>query len=109
VAWKVYNIHSGRIVKAGFGDEEAAKDWLEIRRDLAPEDFLVEEMDDEEEEEWAAREDEDDDAVVDDTQSDDVDYIDPDDGIVGGAIDADDEDEEEEEDEVEEEEDEDDY
>jgi len=59
VAWKIYNIHSGKIVKAGFDDEEIAKDWLENRRDLEQVDFLVEEMDDEEEEEYASREDDD--------------------------------------------------
>ena len=32
--WKVFNINSGRVIKAGFQDEEAAKDWLELRRDL---------------------------------------------------------------------------
>lgn len=50
MSWKVYNIHTGKIIKAGFDDEEAAKDWLELRRDLATEDFLVEELDEEEEE-----------------------------------------------------------
>ena len=49
MSWKVYNINTGKIIKDGFEDEEAAKDWLELRRDLATEDFLVEELDEEEE------------------------------------------------------------
>lgn len=108
MAWKVYNIHSGRIIKAGFSDEESAKDWLEIRRDLAPEDFLVEEMDDEEEEEWANRDDDDDAPVTEDSSSDDADYLDPEDGIVGDGL-GDDDDDEEDGDEDEDEEEEDDY
>ena len=108
MAWKVYNIHSGRIVKAGFDEEETAKDWLEIRRDLAPEDFLVEEMDDEEEEEWASREDDDDAVVGEEVAESDPDFVDPEDGVVPDVL-GDDEDDEDVEEEADEEEEEDDY
>jgi len=50
VSWKVYNIHTGKTIKAGFDEEEIAKEWLENRRDLDIEDYIVEEMDEEEEE-----------------------------------------------------------
>jgi hypothetical protein len=60
VSWKVYNVHTGKIVKAGFEDEDSAKDWLEMRRDLPTEDYLVEEMDEEEED---AVEDDDDEEI----------------------------------------------
>lgn len=50
--WKVYNIQSGKIVKAGFKEEDLAKEWLEGRDHLDPEEYMVEEMDHDEEEEW---------------------------------------------------------
>ena len=50
MSWKVYNIHTGKTIKAGFDEEEIAKEWLENRRDLDIEDYIVEEMDEEEEE-----------------------------------------------------------
>lgn len=104
MSWKVYNIHTGKIIKAGFDDEEAAKDWLELRRDLATEDYLVEELE-EEEEELLEEDDEDSDAFVpeeDDDEDDGEDferhgmsYGDEDEDYV----DDDDEDEDEDEDE----------
>ena len=50
VLWKIYNIHSGKMLKAGFEDEDEAKEWLEARDHLPLEDYLVEEMDPDEEE-----------------------------------------------------------
>lgn len=73
VSWKVYNVHTGRIVKAGFDDEETAKDWLELRKDLLTVDFLVEEMDEEEEEEYQEQEEEEDEEVEDSFADDDDD------------------------------------
>lgn len=105
MSWKVYNIHTGKIVKAGFEEEDAAKDWLELRRDLPTEDYLVEELDEEEED---ALEDEDDDSpfVPDDVVDEDVEdiskhgiaFVDDEDEDVDEDLD-DDEDEEDEEDE----------
>lgn len=97
MAWKVYNIHSGRIIKAGFDDEELAKDWMESRRDLSPEDYLVEEMDSEEED--LLNEDEDEDLDV-DSEDEEVEADDTDVDYGGGDDDSDvyDEDDEEDED-----------
>lgn len=64
--WKVYNIQTGRIIKAGFENDDQAKDWLERRKDLADDEFDVEEMDEEEEEEYLESE-ADDDEVVEET------------------------------------------
>ena len=50
--WKVYNIETGQTVKAGFDDEDAAKEWVEKRQDLLEEDHDIEEMDEDEEEEY---------------------------------------------------------
>ena len=49
--WKVYNIQTGRIAKAGFESDDQAKDWLERRKDLADDEFDIDEMDEEEVEE----------------------------------------------------------
>ena len=87
MSWKVYNIHTGRTIKAGFEDEESAKDWLEMRRDLSMEDYLVEELD-EEEEEALGEHDEDDDLTYEDAEHGDDDYLDPDEGILGGDLDG---------------------
>lgn len=77
--WKVYNIETGKILKAGFDNEEDAKDWLEVRAEKLADEHVVEEMDTDEIEEWKeekdaeeveekeeADEDEDDDFVDDD-------------------------------------------
>ena len=50
--WKVYKIETGKTVKAGFADEEDAKEWLETRKGLLQQDFEIEEMDPDEEEEY---------------------------------------------------------
>src|SRR5262245_48527668 len=55
--WKVYNIQTGRIVKAGFDSDDQAKDWLERRKDLADDEYDIDEMDEEEEEEFLENED----------------------------------------------------
>jgi hypothetical protein len=50
--WKVYNIESGKILKAGFDNEDDAKDWLEERAEKLADEHVVEEMDTDEIEEW---------------------------------------------------------
>ena len=50
--WKIYHLETGKILTAGFSDEENAKEWLEEREDYAQEEFIVEEMDSDEEQEW---------------------------------------------------------
>jgi hypothetical protein len=52
VHWKVYYIQSGLTLKAGFKNEEEAKDWLEHNRPGQEDNYLAEEMDHDEEEEW---------------------------------------------------------
>ena len=61
--WKVYNIHSGKIVKANLNSEDIAKEWLDARESFAQEDYIVEEMDDDEEEEFLNREEDEEDVV----------------------------------------------
>lgn len=105
--WKVYNIATGRIVKAGFESDDQAKDWLERRKDLADDEFDIDEMDEEEEEEYLESEDEEDEEVASSVEVDaeddeglrDINY--PDDDDIGGDDEEDEEDDEEEEDEVE--------
>jgi hypothetical protein len=50
--WKVYHIQTGKLICAGFDDEDKAKDWLERRRDISDDDHETEEMDEEEELEY---------------------------------------------------------
>lgn len=50
--WKVYHVDTGKIVKAGFTDEDEAKDWLEAREEDFQDVYMVEEMDQDEEDEW---------------------------------------------------------
>ena len=50
--WKVYHVDTGKIVKAGFENEEDAKDWLEAREEDLEDIYMVEEMDQDEAEEW---------------------------------------------------------
>ena len=50
--WKVYHIQTGKLIRGGFDVEDAAKDWIERRKDLAEDDYDVTEMDEEEEEEY---------------------------------------------------------
>lgn len=73
--WKVYNIETGKILKAGFDNEDDAKDWLEERAEKLADEHVVDEMDTDEIEEWkeeneeeevVAKADEDDDDFVDD-------------------------------------------
>ncbi len=51
MAWKIFNIETGELVKGGFADEDSAKNWLEDRfgesADLDAYD--INEMDDDEE------------------------------------------------------------
>ncbi len=113
--WKVYNIQTGRIIKAGFDSDDQAKDWLERRKDLVDDEFDIDEMDEEEEEEYLENDDAEDDeevvaagefepeAVVDPDDTRDITY--PDDGVAATEDDDDDDEaeteDEEEEDEVE--------
>ena len=53
--WKVFNIESGKIIKAGFKSEDEAKEWLELKNELLQEDYDIEDMDSDEEEEWLER------------------------------------------------------
>ena len=50
--WKVYNIETGKILKAGFDSEDDAKDWLEERAEKLADEHVVDEMDTDEIEEW---------------------------------------------------------
>lgn len=119
--WKVYNIETGRIMKAGFETDEQAAAWLERRKDLPEDEYDVAEMDEEEEEEFLESEEEsDEDSLVvgrdyepelddDETGRDPLggDYDDVDDDGAGDEDEDDDDDDDEEDDE--EEEDDDDY
>lgn len=102
--WKIFNIESGKILKAGFEDEDTAKEWLEARDVTAVEDFAIEEMDQDEEEEWRENGGEEDEE---DVADDDEDAYDPkefgDDDIMGGDYDEDEDEESEDEEEYEEE------
>ncbi len=83
--WKVYNIETGKILKAGFDNEDDAKDWLEERAEKLADEHVVEEMDadeidewneanaEEEEEEVAKEEEEEDDEYADDEEGEDSD------------------------------------
>lgn len=112
--WKVYHVDTGKVLKAGFQDEDEAKDWLDSRRGLDAADYVVEEMDNDEEEEYIAKnqneddeddddredepsddEEEDDEVVATDEVEDDFgfgddEYLDPDEGILGEVGDDDD-------------------
>ncbi len=59
--WKVYHIQTGKIIRAGFNDEDDAKSWLERRRDISDADHETEEMDEEEELEYEESDHEEDD------------------------------------------------
>ena len=50
--WKVYNIQSGKVVAAGFDNEDEASDWLEKKRSGSEDNYAVEEMDHDEEAAW---------------------------------------------------------
>ena len=50
--WKVYEIDSGVILKAGFEDEDEARDWLDANTDDREGLFTMDEMDEDEEYEW---------------------------------------------------------
>ncbi len=50
--WKVYNIETGKILKAGFDNEDDAKDWLEERAEKLADEHVVDEMDADEIDEW---------------------------------------------------------
>jgi hypothetical protein len=60
MAWKIFNIETGELVKGGFDDEDSAKAWLENRfgesADLDAYD--INEMDDDEEADYDGHEDE---------------------------------------------------
>ena len=51
MAWKIFNIETGALVRGGFEDEDAAKGWLEKRfgESAALDDYDINEMDDDEE------------------------------------------------------------
>lgn len=50
--WKVYKVKGGKVAKAGFEDEELARDWLESQEKLDISKYDCKEMDAEEEEEF---------------------------------------------------------
>jgi hypothetical protein len=77
--WKVYNIETGKIMKAGFESEDDAKDWLEERFEDLADEYAVEEMDQDEEDDWREANEDDEDAVASPVADDDVDYADDDD------------------------------
>ena len=74
--WKVYNIETGKILKAGFDNEDDAKDWLEERAEKLADDHVVDEMDTDEIEEWKE---ENEDEEIDATVPEDEDEIEVDD------------------------------
>lgn len=61
MGWKVVDSSSGKILKAGFEDEDTALDWLETNENILDEDKLydVEEMDEDDEVDYADDEEED--------------------------------------------------
>lgn len=75
--WKVYNIETGKILKAGFDNEDDAKDWLEERADKLADEHVVEEMDTDEIEEW--KEENEEEEVEAKVEDDDDEYVDDDD------------------------------
>lgn len=50
--WKVYDIETGKVIKAGFETEDDAKEWLESKVDALTSDYEIEEMDEDEEAEY---------------------------------------------------------
>lgn len=76
--WKVYNIETGKILKAGFDNEDDAKDWLEERADKLADEHVVEEMDTDEIEEWK-EENEAEEVDEKDEEPEDDDFLDDDD------------------------------
>ena len=50
--WKVYEIDSGRILMAGFEDEDQARDWYDERGEDLEGLYTIDEMDEDEEYEW---------------------------------------------------------
>jgi hypothetical protein len=79
--WKVYNIETGKIMKAGFESEDDAKDWLEERFEDLADEYAAEEMDQDEEEDWREANDEEQEDVVAAPASEEEDaaYVDDDD------------------------------
>jgi hypothetical protein len=75
--WKVYNIETGKILKAGFDNEDDAKDWLEERAEKLADEHVVEEMDADEIDEWNEENKEDD--VEAKVKEDDEEFADDDD------------------------------
>ena len=71
--WKVYNIETGKILKAGFDSEDDAKDWLEERADKLADEIDEWKEANEDEEEEAQEEEEEEDEYVDDDAEDDSD------------------------------------
>jgi hypothetical protein len=50
--WKIYNIETGKILKAGFESEDAAKEWFDERIGDRGDLFEIDEMDQDEVDEW---------------------------------------------------------
>jgi hypothetical protein len=91
--WKVYNIETGKIMKAGFESEDDAKDWVDTRFEDLADEYAVEEMDQDEEDDWREANEEDaDEVVAAPVAEDEVEYADDDDEF----LDEDDEDSDEE-------------
>jgi hypothetical protein len=80
--WKVYNIETGKIMKAGFEAEDDAKDWLEERFEDLADEYAVEEMDQDEEDDWREANDEEEAVVVAPAAEEEVEYADDDDDYV---------------------------
>jgi hypothetical protein len=78
--WKVYNIESGKIMKAGFESEEDAKEWLEARYEDLADEYMIEEtvLADDEDDAFYDEEDEEDDDESDEESLEDM-YEDEDD------------------------------
>lgn len=51
--WKVYHVDTGKVVKAGFENEDEAKEWLEAREADLEDVYMIEEMDQDEYDEWS--------------------------------------------------------
>ncbi len=87
--WKVYNIHSKKMVKGGLKNEDAADEWLEAHPKYDEDDYVIEEMNEEEQEDWLEEH-----GLIDrddsiNYQDEEDEFLDPDAGILSGSVDDD--------------------
>ena len=78
--WKVYRISTGDRLKAGFENEDSARDWMQQRISLDESDHDIEEMDEEEEEEYLESMSDDEDSMLEDSyepEPGDAGYVEP--------------------------------